>query len=347
MKFYRLLLVAAALASGLCALNKIVVAQSSDQNLPTPVLSKEINGRIVALDLGDPRLTRHYYAFEGNPGDLLIIVEGKNLNGDVDVFTAVNFRPLMKTTMYATTQSSEVAKGIYLRVHEILILRVEARTPSDEPGTYHIRFGGTFAPFSGGIPVAETSTPTETSPEKSDANRLSSVGATIPRLVEEVAAEPKPSPEKPAEKSAEETVATKAPTTEKPGTTTGRRTARNPRRGTRPASAKPAPAKKTESTDTETANKEPKKEEKPAVVDEKPPETTPPTSEKPKVQEVGPQPAGAHLIIEEKDGTRIDRPMSTVRRVIVEGGTIVIVLKTGRIERIQMADVAKFAIEPQ
>ena len=39
--------------------------------------------------------------------------------------------------------------------------------------------------------------------------------------------------------------------------------------------------------------------------------------------------------------------MSTVRRVIVEGGTIVIVLKTGKIERIQMADVAKFAIEPQ
>ena len=347
-KFYRLLLVTVALASGLCALNKIVAAQSSDQNLPTPVLSNEINGRIVALDLGDPRLTRHYYAFGGNPGDLLITVEGKNLNGDVDVFTAVNFRPLMKTTMYATSQSSEIAKGIYLRARQILILRVEARTPSDEPGTYHIRFGGTFAPFSGGIPVAENSTPTETSPEKSDANRLSSVGATIPRPVEEVAAEPKPSPEKPAEKPAEETAATKTPATEKPKTTTGRRTARNPRRGTRPAPAKPAPPEKTESTDTEAANKEPKKEEKkPAVVDGKPTETTTSTSEKPKAQEVAPQPASAHLIIEEKDGTRIDRPMSTVRRVIVEGGTIVIVLKTGRIERIQMADVAKFVIEPQ
>ena len=54
---------------------------------------------------------------------------------------------------------------------------------------------------------------------------------------------------------------------------------------------------------------------------------------------------GARLIIEEKDGTRIDRPMSTVRRVVVEGGVIVIVLKTGRIERIPMSNVARMAIE--
>jgi hypothetical protein len=72
-------------------------------------------------------------------------------------------------------------------------------------------------------------------------------------------------------------------------------------------------------------------------------ETTPP-AEKAKSQEVVP---GARLIVEEKDGTRIDRPMSTVRRVLVEGGTIVIVLKTGRIERIPMSDVARMSIEPQ
>jgi hypothetical protein len=38
--------------------------------------------------------------------------------------------------------------------------------------------------------------------------------------------------------------------------------------------------------------------------------------------------------------------MSTVRRVIVENGVIVIVLKTGRIERIPMTNVARMAIEP-
>jgi hypothetical protein len=52
------------------------------------------------------------------------------------------------------------------------------------------------------------------------------------------------------------------------------------------------------------------------------------------------------LIIEEKDGTRIERPMSTIRRVVVEGGGIVIVLKTGRIERIPMSNVSRMAIEP-
>ncbi len=343
MKFYRLLVVAVALASGLCGLHKTVMGQSSDQNLPTPVLSNEIAGRVPALDLGDPRLTRHYYAFEANPGDLLITVETRNLNGDVDVFTAVTFRPLMKTTMYATAQSSEITKGIYLRAHQILILRIEARTPSDEPGTYRIRFGGTFTAFSGGIPVAENSTPVENS-EKTDPNRLSSVGATIPRPVEEVTAEPKPSAEKPVEKSTEETESAKTTKTVKP-TTTRRTTSRNPRRGTRPAPAKPSTPEKTESTETETANKETKKEEEKPVVSDKATETSSPNSEKAKAQEVAP--AGAHLIIEEKDGTRIDRPMSTVRRVIVEGGTIVVVLKTGKIERIQLADVAKFAIEPQ
>src|SRR2546423_11207198 len=151
-------------------------AQPSDQNLPSPVLSKEIAGRINALDLGDPRLTQHYYAFSANPGDLLITVEGHNLNGDVDVFTAITLRPLMKTTMIATSQSNEITKGIYLRAHQILILRVEARTPNDDPGSYHIRFGGTFEPFSGGIPVAENIPPTESATDTSDKNRLSSVG---------------------------------------------------------------------------------------------------------------------------------------------------------------------------
>src|SRR6266849_1367960 len=78
-------------------------AQSTDQSLPTPVLSNEISGTIRALDVGDPRLTRHFYAFEAMPGDLLITVNSRNLNGDVDIFTAVTFRPLTKITIYANT----------------------------------------------------------------------------------------------------------------------------------------------------------------------------------------------------------------------------------------------------
>lgn len=331
-------------------------AQSSDQSLPTPVLNNEINGKIKPLDLGDPRATRHFYAFAGSPGDLLITIDSKNLNGDIDVFTAVTFRPLMKTTVYASAQTPEVAKGIYLRAHQILILRVEARTPGDEPGTYHIRFGGTFERFSGGIPVAEaSSSESEETTEKSGANRLSSVGATIPRppseSVETAEAKPSPSPtpEIVAEKPAEETGAAKKTT----ASTSRRTTSRPPpRRGTRPAPKQTSSTKKTETaarieppkTETETAKTETEKpsEEKPAVT-EKPAETAP-SSAKTKTQDALP---AARLIIEEKDGTRIDRPMSTVRRVTIEGNAIVIILKTGKIERIAMADVARMSIEPQ
>src|SRR5918999_5864537 len=63
-------------------------AQSIDPNAPSPVRSNSVDGRIAARDLGDARQTDHYYAFTGTPGDLLITVQSKNLNGDVDVFTA-------------------------------------------------------------------------------------------------------------------------------------------------------------------------------------------------------------------------------------------------------------------
>jgi hypothetical protein len=341
--------------AGLCAVAPNGRAQSSDPTLPTPVLNNEITGKIKPLDLGDPRLTRHFYAFEGSPGDLLITIDSKNLNGDIDVFTAVTFRPLMKTTVYASSQSPEVAKGIYLRTHQILILRVEARTPGDEPGSYHVRFGGTFERFSGGIPVAEASSAeSEETTEKSGANRLSSVGATIPRPPSESVAtaeakpSPSPSPENIAEKPAVETEAARKTT----ASTSRRTTSRPPpRRGTRPAPKPTSSTTKTETgrieppkTETETAKTETEKpsEEKPAVA-EKPAETAA-SSAKTKTQASLP---AARLIIEQKDGTRIDRPMSTVRRVTIEGNAIVIILKTGKIERIAMADVARMAIEPQ
>jgi hypothetical protein len=317
------------------------LGQSSEQSLPTPVLANEISGRIAPLDLGDPRLTRHYYAFEGSPGDLLITIDGKNLNGDMDIFTAVTFRPLMKTTLYASSQSGEVTKGLYLRSRQIFVLRVEARTPNDEAGTYHIRFGGTFAPFSGGIPVAENTAPQEDSTAaRGDGNRLSSVGATIPRPVVETPATPAPKVaeiEKPAEDKAAKTTPA-ASAKPKPARSTGRNTRIRPR-PVRPKPTTPEPAK-TEEAKIEEGKKEttaPKEEKTESSAAEKP-------AAKSNTQEL--PLAGAHLIIESKDGTKIDRPLATVRRVVVEGGMIVIVLKTGRIERIPLASVNRMAIEP-
>ena len=107
---FRTFLIALVLPTVLCVLTNTLFGQSSDQRLPTAVLTNEIKGTITALDVGDPRLTRHFYAFEGVPGDLLITVNSKNLNGDLDIFTAVTFRPLMKIPIYSNTIVPEVTK---------------------------------------------------------------------------------------------------------------------------------------------------------------------------------------------------------------------------------------------
>lgn len=341
---------ATALFLALLAIARTGAAQSTDQSLPTPVLSNELNGRIAALDLGDPRLTRHFYAFEGVPGDLLVTLSSHNLNGDIDIFTAVTFRPIMKISMYAggNTLSPEVTKGFYLRVRQVLILRVEARTPNDDAGTYQVRFRGAYEPFSGGIPVAEESTEQSTEAAQTSGNktRLSSVGARIEEPPPETTA-------KPAEKSAEETGSSSTSsvkvTKPKPAKTPPPRTARGrPARTTRTKPATTGSEAKTEPAKTETAKTEtPEEKKEPTPAEEKPAASEKSaTPDKPADQEpLVPKP-GPRLIIEETDGTRIDRPMSTVRRVVVEGGTIVIVLKTGRIERIPMSVVAKMSIEP-
>ena len=62
------------------------LAQSLDQSSPAPVRSNTVVGQIAARDLGDSRMTDHYYALTGTPGDLLITVKAQNLNGDVDVY---------------------------------------------------------------------------------------------------------------------------------------------------------------------------------------------------------------------------------------------------------------------
>src|SRR5256884_653818 len=359
-------LVTLLIATVLCVVVSTGFAQSSDQSLPTPVLTSEVNGTIAPLDLGDSRVTRHFYAFDASPGDLIITTDSKNLNGDIDVFTAVTFRPLMKTTMYANTQMPEVTKSIFLRVHQILILRVEARTPSDEAGSYHIRFRGSFEPFSGGIPVAGAPGSTAESPRSSrGTKRVSSVGATIAEPPAEATAKTEPTPAPVSEPRAvatgPETENSKTATegarkAEVPKSTTAKTTARSTPRNTRrraPARSKPAAQpKETAETSARKSETEPATESE-AITKETPGggksragvSKTTATPEKP-TQEITPPPIGVRLVIEQKDGTKIDRPMSTVRRVVVEGNVIVIVLKTGRIERIPMSVVTRMAIEP-
>lgn len=314
-------------------------AQSLDPNTPAPVRSNSVTGRIAARDLGDARLTDHYFAFTGTPGDLLITVQSMNLNGDIDVFTAGTLRPLLKLTLYAET-SAPATKSIYLRKRENLILRVEARSPNDDEGTYRLSFGGSFEPIIGGPDIAETETPaqptTETTAGGRKTKRVSSVGARIAEPeppVTEVAATPSPEPTPEATPEAREPKPTETPKSaeEKPAETTEtvRPAPRNPR-GRRP------PARRTTPRNTETAST-PVERPSPAT---KPETTTPEPKPEP------PPESGPRLVIETNDGTLINRPMSGVKRVTVERGQVVVVGNDGKIDRFLLANVVRVSIAP-
>jgi len=299
-------------------------AQSLDPNAPAPVRGNTVNGLIAARDLGDARVTDHYFALTGTPGDLLITVQSNNLNGDIDVFTAGSLRPLLKITVYAEL-STPVTKSIYLRRRENLVLRIEARSPNDDEGTYRLFFGGSFEPVVGGPDIAETETPsTETPARTPGTKRVSSVGARI----EEPATAPAevagaPAPEPTPEATPSETPEAKPPRAAANKIPEYKRPAPPRRAGTR-RSAPTRPAPRT----TETATAAPKEEPKPQ----------PPSEPEP---ELGPR-----LVIETNDGTLINRSMSTVRRVTVENGQVVVVGRDGKIDRILLANVVRMSISP-
>jgi len=346
-----------------CLVAPVSRGQSLDISAPARVRTNEVAGTIAARDLGDSRLTDHFYAFTGIPGDVLITVQAKNLNGDVDVFTAGTLRPLLKFTLYAES-SSPITKSIYLRKRQDLVLRVEARTPSDDEGIYQIRFGGSFEPIPGEALIAGTETPAEESAtrvptRRTTGRRVSSVGARInepPPPPEEVVATPTPEPT-PEPTPSDVPVATATPErtveAEKPAPTPRRRgRAPSGRRRSPPPAARQAEEEKAVSN---TENKEgtvapvapvaSEPEAKPATTDRRRGRRGATTSAAPSPVEPEPQ-TGPRLIIEMQDGTRVERFMSTVRRVTVENNQIVVVGKEGKTVRIRMTEVVRMAIEP-
>ncbi|HKS09726.1 MAG TPA: hypothetical protein VJS13_09285 [Pyrinomonadaceae bacterium] len=312
-------------------------AQSLDPNTPAPVRSNSVTGRINARDLGDSRLTDHYFAFTGTPGDLLITVQSMNLNGDIDVFTAGTLRPLLKITLYAET-SAPTTKGIYLRKRENLILRVEARSPNDDEGTYRLSFTGSFEPIVGGRDIAETETPTpttETTASGRKTKRVTSVGARIngpEPPPTEVAASPTPEPTPGPTPEVRETKPAETPKSaeEKPAETT---------ESTRPAprnSRRRPPPRRSTPRNTETAR----------TPTEQPTTTARPETTTPEPKPEPPPETGPRLVIETNDGTLINRPMSGVKRVTVERGQVVVVGNDGKIDRFLLANVVRVSIAP-
>lgn len=319
-------------------------AQSTDVAWPSPVRSNEAVGTIAARDLGDPRLTDHFYAFTGTPGDVLITVDSRNLNGDIDVFTLAGLQPLLKFTVYAGS-SLPITKSIYLRKQEDLILRVEGRTPNDDEAVYRIHFGGAFESITSG-PLAEhedaiqPATTVEVSGK--GGRRVSSVGARIEEPRTEVAATPMPQPT-PVESSEGEAKTAAA----KPAPRNSRARRPAPRR------ARPAEPPKPEETATkgETENKttaeNPEPETKTPDAGRRPTrrKATARAAAKPAAPQE-PEDNGPRLVIETSDGTLVDRYLSSVRRVTVENGQVVVVGKDGKIQRIPLASVVRMTIAP-
>ncbi|HEV8368734.1 MAG TPA: hypothetical protein VGQ39_12350, partial [Pyrinomonadaceae bacterium] len=339
-------------------------AQSLDPSAPAPIRSNNLLGHISARDLGDSRLTNHYYSFTGTPGDLLITVQSRNLNGDLDVFTAGSLRPLLKLALYAES-TTPISKSIYLRRREDLILRIEARSPNDDEGTYQLSFRGTFEPIVGGPEIAGTETSvTEPRPLVSNrgTKRVSSVGARLPEPeppVTEVATAPSTTPEPTNAVKPTETELP-APVPEKEEVTPKSTVSRTPPRSRRPAGRRTSPSTipKPKETETETAvAKTPKATEEVGEASESPKPkpstrtttrrgaTSPPaTKPKPDTEPVAEPESGPRLVIETNNGTLINRSMSTIRRVMVENGQVIVVGKDGRVDRLRLIDVVRMSI---
>lgn len=316
-------------------------AQSTDIEFPTPVRSGEITGTIAPRDVGDSRLTRYFYSLTGTNGDLTVTVESRNLNGDVDLFTAGSLRPLTKLSMYAGDTAGSTSKSIYFKGLESLILRVEARSPNDDAGTFRIRFEGAFAPIVGEVREASPVSPTSPQPDMT-ARKTKRVTATGARIDEPVVETVEKAPETKPSRTPDTEVATaeKRPETSPPSATetepatpptpkpSRTRRPRTPRATTRRTRPKPAP--------TTTAENQPPAQPELSETSTPPSATTTPE----------PAPAGPRLIIETRDGLRVERYMTSVRRVTVENGQVIVVLKSGKTERQPMTNVLKMSIEP-
>jgi hypothetical protein len=349
-----------------------VSAQSTTQSYPTAITSNEISGRIAARDIGDARLTNYFYIFGGGQGDVFINVQTANFNGDVDVFTAGNLKPLTKITIYADDTTSETGRVVYLRQPTKLILRIEGRSPNDEAATFRIKFAGSFEPAQAATAENSASEMPEVKSENQTDVRVNSVGTIL-----EVKPKPLPPPKetiakrdvkpkrkksvgvpenskdtKEKEVAAVESQPSKADVKE--NTTEERKTEERKeetvvRKTETEAEEKAAPTTNAENPAEETEKKPIGKTRKTTAKNSS--ENNAGTTAKArlgnktkKAKEPNPL-ENVHLVILFKDGTRIERAMSEVVKVGVDKGILTVIAKDGSIGRYSILDVAKMTIE--
>ena len=311
-------------------LSAIAFSQSTSQQYPTPVLSNEISGVVKARDIGDGRVTQYFYTFNGQPGDLFLNVVTSNFTGDIDVFTVDGLRPLTKIVVYPDTSQNETGRVIYLRKDERMILRIEGRSPNDDPATFTIKFAGGFVAANADIDQSGVAEPVVKNRENGDV-AVNSVGTIIP-----AAAKARYRAGSESEREAEK---------ETPSfcLSLSRREAETPRKTPTlvitdglPKAADSAAKKRPVRTPSPRPVKRPpvKKAARSAT-------TTPPAvTEKP----VDPL-ANVRLVIVFKDGKVITRPINDVFHFSMDKAVLTVINKDGSIGKYALVDVSKVSIE--
>ncbi len=301
-------------------------------------------GAIKARDIGDARLTSYYFTFLANQGDVFINIVTKNFNGDIDVFLAEGLKPLTKVVVYADMSDNETGRVLYFRKSERLILRVEGRTPNDDPATFRIKFAGSFE-ASKDVPADEPSMP--------DLKAASDTGIQVNSVGTIVAAVPKPK----ATPEPTESVAAN----EEPGKPEA---AASPEPENEPAAGE-SKAKKVEVVVTDPTVAEP---EAAKAASKTPPVSrrtrrsagdltsgssrraakvpAPPRRRPPAEALAVPDPLKSiFLVIEFKNGGKIERPMSEVLRMTVDKGILTVISRDGTIGRYSILDIVKTTIQ--
>ncbi len=338
-----------------------VFSQSTDQQFPTPVTENVVESRIIARDIGDSRLTNYYFTFDGDQGDLFINIVTNNLTGDIDLFRLDDLAPITKISVYGDLSESETGRVVYLRKREKLLLRVQGRTPNDEPAIFRIKFAGSFIAANTDETEAQPELPTVKAQNKSGIV-VNSIGTVIegrktdrPKaVVAKSDVETKPEPEaetiakgvpiaendkvaenkEPEKEQTPETETSKVEVvvTDNIKAETPKKTvvkSKTPKKIRRSRKVAEKPVAEVIEEKAEAAKVQPKETEKPAVEENTPAKTL----------------ASIRLVVLFKDGSKIERPMNEVLRFTVDDGVLTIISKDGRIGRYSIFDVEKTTIE--
>lgn len=345
-------------------------AQSTDQAFPTAITESQVTGIVKARDLGDPRVTTYYYTFNGLQGDLFVNVVTKNLSGSVDIFALDGMRTLSNIVVYADKAQSETGRVIYLRKPEKLLLRVQGRSPNDDPAEFQLKFAGGF----------EAATPTRDEPPVPKVTSLgdNDSGVKVNSVGTIVAVTPKPRPtpkptsadaakasanvesrsepkdeRKPAKsdgkelnKTADASVEavstdskepTNAPSQSLP---TNRRS--NRKKTDQVAKSEPSGARNTSSSDEKKASQAVNDKNRAAVNDASAKRDS--AIKEAPVATANPL-ANVKLVILFKDGTKVERPMTEVFRFTADQTTLTVISKNGRVSKFSILEVTSVTIQ--